>query len=508
MPGVIADAVDSMQGQQAEAAPKGGGQTAPPLEPQKAPAPELLGRNSQPFSEGGKPFKTEADAQREKRLHPTKRVMKVKGGYALADKTPKQIKADEAKAKRLRLFNSGTPGKPMSAHEFVVSEGGMDASTRSELGVDGNPRVGNRNLFAGKGKPGLTLEQAAMKLKQAGYITDESESAAADIIKRSMKDPRYTPEGMEAVAAAERDAEFEDYLRAAQEPVDENAPDFDPFGPPPDFDPAELASAGYDDANAQIKAEVDALIAMAEAKGIDTETMREDAARATADRPEIEYYEQARNALNDALNQGAASRSGDATGRDGQGQQGEAQRGGGEDRVPPVGDQGGEGLTAPTRADIEAQQARAEQAARDKAAKDKADAAREAKERERAEVLRRSEAAADTFVLGGDPMANLTGQTDIFGDAFAPPPAAQAPAASRANTTPASPLEARLSEAMARNPDALDTPMPTEFDADGKTTDAVSAREYLDTVKAEADQEAADADLFQVAANCFLNMGG
>jgi hypothetical protein len=35
----------------------------------------------------------------------------------------------------------------------------------------------------------------------------------------------------------------------------------------------------------------------------------------------------------------------------------------------------------------------------------------------------------------------------------------------------------------------------------------MTMREYLDTVKNEASQEAADANLIQVAANCFLSGG-
>lgn len=71
-------------------------------------------------------------------------------------------------------------------------------------------------------------------------------------------------------------------------------------------------------------------------------------------------------------------------------------------------------LTAPTRADIEAQQARAEQAARDKAKADRDAEAREVKARELADIKRRSEAAAASFVLGGDAMANLSGQRGAF----------------------------------------------------------------------------------------------
>lgn len=71
-------------------------------------------------------------------------------------------------------------------------------------------------------------------------------------------------------------------------------------------------------------------------------------------------------------------------------------------------------LTAPTRADIEAQQARAEQAARDKAKADRDAEAREVKARELADIKRRSEAAAASFVLGGDALANLSGQRGVF----------------------------------------------------------------------------------------------
>lgn len=71
-------------------------------------------------------------------------------------------------------------------------------------------------------------------------------------------------------------------------------------------------------------------------------------------------------------------------------------------------------LTAPTREDVLAQQEAAEAAQREKEAADRRAAEEEAKRRERDEIRRRSEAAADTFELGQDPMDNLTGQKDIF----------------------------------------------------------------------------------------------
>jgi hypothetical protein len=71
----------------------------------------------------------------------------------------------------------------------------------------------------------------------------------------------------------------------------------------------------------------------------------------------------------------------------------------------------------------------------------------------------------------------------------------------------ANPLAARLADIEVRNPTALDAPMTVEFDDKGKPTSTMTMREYLDTVKNEAAEEAADANLIQVAANCFLNGG-
>lgn len=76
-----------------------------------------------------------------------------------------------------------------------------------------------------------------------------------------------------------------------------------------------------------------------------------------------------------------------------------------------------------------------------------------------------------------------------------------------AGPVPANALQARLDAEIVGNPSALDTKMPTAFDLDGKVSESVTVREFLDAVKAEADQEAADANLLQVAANCLLTSG-
>ena len=69
------------------------------------------------------------------------------------------------------------------------------------------------------------------------------------------------------------------------------------------------------------------------------------------------------------------------------------------------------------------------------------------------------------------------------------------------------PLEDRLAEIEVRNPTALDAEIPVEFDDNGKPSKTVTAREYLDMVKKEAAADAQDANMIEVAANCFLSGG-
>lgn len=67
------------------------------------------------------------------------------------------------------------------------------------------------------------------------------------------------------------------------------------------------------------------------------------------------------------------------------------------------------------------------------------------------------------------------------------------------------PLAARIDEISFRNPQALDAPIHLQMDDQGKSTGTMTARDYLDMVKREAAQDSADADLLEIAANCFLS---
>lgn len=72
---------------------------------------------------------------------------------------------------------------------------------------------------------------------------------------------------------------------------------------------------------------------------------------------------------------------------------------------------------------------------------------------------------------------------------------------------PANPLEARLQALSVRNPTALDATIPVEFDMDGKATRTMTAREYLDSAKADADMDVSDAKLLEVAVACAISGG-
>ncbi|MFM8899152.1 MAG: hypothetical protein ACKOF9_04280 [Burkholderiales bacterium] len=377
---------------------------------QQQPGPIRLGMDNQPLTEGGKPFKTQQAASNAKKLQPAMRVVKVQGGFALADKTPAQLAAQAKAAKRL----GGVGGSgPLSAHAFIAAHGGLSRSVASDLGIEGNVRVGSRWLYANNG--GMTIEQATQKLLEAGYIGRDQHNDAYDIIRRSVSDPQYTPKGWEQIAQAENQAQFEDYL-AAQAEGDASLM----------LDAAELADMqsdghAYDEA---AQANLTALIEAANNEGIDTEALLEEAARITENGTHDDYTREATRRVAQARN--AATGSGEPVAREGleQGRQAAGRQGGegggaGVGRESDAGDSGQtEALTSYTPQEVTQRIERLEQAEKErKAAQAKADQD-EARQRERAEVKRRSEAAADTFELGQDPMENLTGQGGLFDSAL------------------------------------------------------------------------------------------
>jgi hypothetical protein len=353
----------------------------------------------QPITEGGVPFTSRKSADMARKNYPEMRVLPNKNGkgFILAPKTPKQIAADEAKAKRLGLAKTSATGTPMSAHEYITSEGGIVKTEMSDLGMDKNVRVGNRFLFAGDGK-GLTMEEAYTKLQEAGYLGENAtQNDARNMITDSVKKPKYRPQDEEAMAKRDEEKRFEDYRKAEEEaslysPVDEEL----------GYEMSDFDGTGYEAADPDVQAEVRALLAQADELGIDTESMREEVFYETETQSVQAYYKAFKSALEGAITRGR------------------------EDSVQDTGEPSDAGaeltLTQPSVEEIVAKQDAAIKAEKDRKAADRA-----AEEKAKAD-----EAAADFTLTGSDRDADVAaaqGQTDIFAAAEKPkaPPKLTAP---------------------------------------------------------------------------------
>jgi hypothetical protein len=344
----------------------------------------------QPVTEGGVPFTSRKSADMARKNYPEMRVLPNKNGkgFILAPKTPKQIAADEAKAKRLGLAKTSATGTPMSAHEYITSEGGIVKTEMSDLGMDKNVRVGNRFLFAGDGK-GLTMEEAYTKLQEAGYLGDKAtQNDARNMITESVKKPQYRQQDIEEMAKRDEEKRFEDYRKAEEEaslysPVDEEL----------GYEMSDFDGTGYEAADPDVQAEVRALLAQADELGIDTESMREEVFYETETQSVQAYYKAFKSALEGAI----------ARGR--------------EDSVQDTGEPSDAGaeltLTQPTVEEIVAKQDAAIKAEKD----------RKAAERAAEEQARADEAAADFVLTGSDRDADVAaaqGQGDIFAEPAKP----------------------------------------------------------------------------------------
>lgn len=383
------------------------------------PAPVGIGRDNTPLAAGGKPFKTKAEADTARKLQPMMRVKKQGKGFVLVEKTAAQIAAQEKSARR-NLGSVGAGGGPLSAHAFLASQGGLSKSAMADLGFDRNVRVGSKWLFT---NTGMTLEGMTEALQQNGYVQGTEQNPAIEMVRRSANgQPQYTAEGWDQIAQAEATARFEDHLAAQQDAIAEDE-DFDPFSPDAiagDFEGDDLVVAGYDAKKDPIKLEVNALLAKAEALGIDTDTIKETAYEDTKNESEQAYFERVRDELTRAINASAGS-GGDqaADGNDQSGQGSDAQRGGSFDSRQDDGREGapgadGEGLTAYTPEEVTARQDAAAQAEATAKRAEEAAARAEAAAKRASEIAQRSVAAADTFELGGNAEDNLSGQQRLL----------------------------------------------------------------------------------------------
>ena len=296
-------------------------------------------------------YATKAEAKEAQRQQPEMRVVKTdEGFYALAPKTEAQIAAQAAAARRL-AGNVGANGGPLNINQFIAFRGGLADSEKSDLGVEGNVRVGSMWLFR---KTGMTMDGAVEILREAGYLKNDDHNEARDLIHRTMRgDPQYTPEGWDRIAEAEAQSRYEEHLEAQRE---EAAKAMDEWTPEAIMAEDVQAMPELGRASDTLKAEVAALLDLAAAHEIDTEASLEDAAGATAEGTENDYYQRAKENLQAAIAQSDRSRSDAADGSGAQGRpRQEAERGsreaGDEDPGRP-----GYALEQPTREDVVARQ--------------------------------------------------------------------------------------------------------------------------------------------------------
>jgi len=272
---------------------------------------------------------------------------------------------------------------------------------------------------------------------QEGYLPVDGTVEQLDaMIRRAISGEKISPLYADGVAEQIADQAYADHLAQQQEAAQDD--DYDPFESVAELgftlDDAEVA--GYDEAQDPIKLEVNALLAQAQALGIDADTIKENAHYETADQSEQAFYEAARSALQDAITSG----SGD----------------GGQDAGTPgnAGEQ--EGLAATTPEQLKADEERAAAAERSAKAQRAAQDLIDKKERERKDIAKASQAAADTFTLGGDAEQNLSGQQDVFGE---PTPTPKPSANTIFTEDAAAAARARLKSKLGRANSGLDPEM-------------------------------------------------
>lgn len=242
---------------------------------------------------------------------------------------------------------------------------------------------------------GMDLDSAMTALREAGYfmgVADEDvRTKFEEAIYNELGGAReLTPQGI--VRQAQETAEAEDIF-APGNTID--ALD--------DFTPDELEDAGYADASDEVKAVTQMLLAEAEAAGIDTEALQEDAARLSEGQAADAYH----SALQEAVRQAVAAHRQGAGGADAQ-----AASGSGEDRGQPVGEEGEESRPA--------LELGAQDAADLKAKTDREAAARRADEAEQKRLADKAKADAqrDEFTLTGSDrpadVAAAAGQGRLF----------------------------------------------------------------------------------------------
>jgi hypothetical protein len=289
-----------------------------------------------PLTEGGKPFKTKKEAEKFQKLQPQFRLLPVKvqgkiTGYVLADKTAKQIAANKGAAKRLQAIPVG------GLLGDILRKGGINPVHRAELGFDEkeNPFIGNKRLFAAKGK-GISLSEITEGLEEGKIAEDKFEGRDIDVqnslpdrIKEEIK--RYNAgesedsavDAQEQKLAAEQQ-EFEDQENKVIQGVGEQLPsnaEFQDFydveanleNPEQsmldaEYSQQDLNVLGFTKASDGLQLEVAALEEQLKALGLDTAEVLE-SLQFSPKLTKLEYYTRAIKELEKAIANAAEQRS-------------------------------------------------------------------------------------------------------------------------------------------------------------------------------------------------------
>lgn len=178
----------------------------------------VQGQNGEDLAAGGKAYATKKEAQAIQKLQPHLNLKVVEGGYGLVEKTPAQLLAGRKAAQRLNQDGGGVgalgSSGPLSAHELIAANGGLSKDLQSDMGVQGNFKLGNRSLFAAEGK-GMNETEATELLEAAGYpISDYRD--VFEYLQESLDDPQYSDQDSDAVAAMQgeqqNEIDYQDFL--------------------------------------------------------------------------------------------------------------------------------------------------------------------------------------------------------------------------------------------------------------------------------------------------------
>ena len=354
---VVADAYDKAQGVQ-------------PVAEQATSAPQV------------KVYKTRKAAENAKAGN-TQRIKKIQGGYILREATDKEMAAADKAGRRLAA-GGGVDVERDSLLMAIAKLGGLRMSESADTIGEGNRNVGGKMLFTNSGKSVDDLGNGA--LAEFGFIPADQRSDPTgwlrDAIKAEFMGSRqfFSDQGTEWMQ--------ED--QAASDSLTDDVLD--------EMSEYDLQSSGYLSATPEVQALTEQLLAEAEALGIDTEAAQEDAARMTEGQNADDYHA----ALQESIRQAIAEARANAQGRDAG-----AASASGQDRGEFAGEEGPQDLTltAPTRAQVLAQQ--------------------DALEQERAE--RDAPAEQSRSRLTGDQVDIFNPQGSVF-DAIPEPEAAQSAA--------------------------------------------------------------------------------